>query len=170
MNMSISGWNEGLIVYVLAASSPTHPVSKDVYEQGWARGGGIRNGRKFYGVTLPLGSDYAAMARADKRDVILPHDFLIENTDDLYESCDGWYVKRLEWREEYAGQRVFLDFDGVYMDADILLDGQAIMTHRYGYDYPSGAPGCGGVRLRLHPPAPLVAKKSLNRLAARRYY
>ena len=58
MNMSISGWNEGLIVYVLAASSPTHPVSKDVYEQGWARGGGIRNGRKFYGVTLPLGSDY----------------------------------------------------------------------------------------------------------------
>ena len=35
MNMPIRGWNEGLIVYVLAASSPTHPVSADVFRQGW---------------------------------------------------------------------------------------------------------------------------------------
>ncbi len=57
MNMQISGWNEGLIVYVLAASSPTHPVSASAYHKGWARQGGIRNGRSFYGVQLPLGSD-----------------------------------------------------------------------------------------------------------------
>ncbi len=43
MNMKIEGWNEGLIVYVLAASSPTHPVSKDVYDNGWARGGAMKN-------------------------------------------------------------------------------------------------------------------------------
>lgn len=35
MNMPIRGWNEGLIVYVLAASSPTHPVSAEVYRNGW---------------------------------------------------------------------------------------------------------------------------------------
>ena len=35
MNMPIRGWNEGLIVYVLAASSPTHPVSAEVYSDGW---------------------------------------------------------------------------------------------------------------------------------------
>lgn len=35
MNMPIRGWNEGLIVYVLAASSPTHPVSAEVYRDGW---------------------------------------------------------------------------------------------------------------------------------------
>lgn len=35
MNMPIRGWNEGLIVYVLAASSPTHPVSAEVFRQGW---------------------------------------------------------------------------------------------------------------------------------------
>ena len=58
MNMGISGWNEALITYVLAASSPTHPVSKADYTGGWARNGGIRNGKKFYGITLPLGSDY----------------------------------------------------------------------------------------------------------------
>ena len=58
MNMGISGWNEALITYVLAASSPTHPISKADYTGGWARNGGIRNGKKFYGITLPLGSDY----------------------------------------------------------------------------------------------------------------
>ncbi len=43
MNMKIEGWNEGLIVYVLAASSPTYPVSKEVYDNGWARNGAMRN-------------------------------------------------------------------------------------------------------------------------------
>lgn len=56
MNMSIRGWNEGLIVYVLAASSPSHAISKSVYDNGWAQGGGIRNGQSYEGVTLPLGS------------------------------------------------------------------------------------------------------------------
>lgn len=55
MNMQIKGWNEALIVYVLAAASPTHRISKEVYDKGWAPG---RNGKKFYDVTLPLGPDY----------------------------------------------------------------------------------------------------------------
>ena len=37
MNMKIQGWNEALIIYVLAASSPTHPIDADVYHKGWAR-------------------------------------------------------------------------------------------------------------------------------------
>lgn len=35
MNMQIRGWNEALVVYVLAASSPTHTISADVFRQGW---------------------------------------------------------------------------------------------------------------------------------------
>lgn len=58
MNMKITGWNEALITYVLAASSPTHPISKEVYEQGWARSGKMANGKKFYDITLPLGESY----------------------------------------------------------------------------------------------------------------
>ncbi len=57
MNMQITGWNEALIIYVLAASSPTHSIDKQVYTNGWARNGAIRNGRKYYDITLPLGSD-----------------------------------------------------------------------------------------------------------------
>lgn len=45
MNMPIQGWNEALIVYVLAASSPTHPIGREVYAEGWARGGAMRNGQ-----------------------------------------------------------------------------------------------------------------------------
>ena len=41
INMSVTGWNEALIVYVLAASSPTHPIPKAVYDEGWARNGAI---------------------------------------------------------------------------------------------------------------------------------
>ena len=55
MNMPITGWNEGLIAYVLAASSPTYPITKSVYENGWARNGAIKNGNSYYEVTLPLG-------------------------------------------------------------------------------------------------------------------
>jgi hypothetical protein len=58
MNLPISGYNESLIVYVLAASSPTHPITKATYEEGWARNGAIRNGNSFYGEVLPLGVDY----------------------------------------------------------------------------------------------------------------
>jgi hypothetical protein len=56
MNMPINGWNEGLIVYVLAASSPTHSIAKSVYTNGWAGNGSILNGNAYYGITLPLGA------------------------------------------------------------------------------------------------------------------
>lgn len=56
-NLPIRGWNECLITYVLAASSPTYPIDKAVYEAGWARNGGLKNGNTYYGYKLPLGAD-----------------------------------------------------------------------------------------------------------------
>lgn len=58
MNMKITGWNEALIVYALAASSPTHPISKEVYTQGWTRNGAFAEGKSYYGYLLPLGHEY----------------------------------------------------------------------------------------------------------------
>lgn len=58
MNLQINGWNESLITYLLAASSPTHPISKAVYSNGWARNGAMRNGNSFEDLTLPLGPNY----------------------------------------------------------------------------------------------------------------
>ena len=58
MNMPVGGWDEALIVYVLAASSPTYPIAKAVYDNGWALNGGMENGKTFYGIKLPLGPDF----------------------------------------------------------------------------------------------------------------
>ncbi len=58
MNHQIQGYNECLITYVLAASSPTHSIDASVYHEGWAQGGAIVNGGSYEGITLPLGPDY----------------------------------------------------------------------------------------------------------------
>lgn len=58
MNHKITGWNESLIVYVLAASSPTYSIDAETYHQGWARNGDMANGKEFYDINLPLGPDY----------------------------------------------------------------------------------------------------------------
>ena len=57
-NLRIEGYNETLITYVVAASSPTHTIWADAYTSGYANSGGIKNGRAFYGYVLPLGQDY----------------------------------------------------------------------------------------------------------------
>ncbi len=50
----IRGYDECLIVYILAASSPTYPVPAEVYHEGWARGGDIRTEVTQFGHTLNL--------------------------------------------------------------------------------------------------------------------
>jgi hypothetical protein len=54
MNFPVGGYNECLIMYVLAASSPTHPISKSVYEKGWAKNGAIVSKDSLYGEALVL--------------------------------------------------------------------------------------------------------------------
>ena len=57
-SIAVTGWDEPLITYVLAASSTMYPISKNIYDVGWARSGAIRNGNSFYGISLPLGQAY----------------------------------------------------------------------------------------------------------------
>ena len=58
MNHEIRGWNECLITYVLAASSPRYSINTDVYHRGWANSNHFKNQREYYGIKLPLGFDY----------------------------------------------------------------------------------------------------------------
>lgn len=57
VNVPVQGWNETLITYVMAASSPTHAITKPVYDSGFAKNGGMKNGNSFYGYQLPLGEN-----------------------------------------------------------------------------------------------------------------
>jgi hypothetical protein len=56
MNFAVEGYNECLIMYVLAAGSPTHGVPAEIYHEGWARKGGMRNDstHRQYGYHLSL--------------------------------------------------------------------------------------------------------------------
>ncbi|EPR69827.1 glucoamylase family protein [Cyclobacterium qasimii] len=56
MNLAVTGYNEALIVYVLAASSSTYPIDAEVYHKGWAGEGKIINGNNYFGHLLPLGT------------------------------------------------------------------------------------------------------------------
>jgi len=54
MNAPVRGYNECLILYILAASSPKFPVQADAYNEGWARSGGININSGAYGYVLTL--------------------------------------------------------------------------------------------------------------------
>lgn len=58
INMPVKGYNECLITYVLAASSPTYPIKESVYHNGWTNSKTFKNGEKYYGITLPLGPKF----------------------------------------------------------------------------------------------------------------
>ena len=52
MNFAVKGYNECLIMYILAASSPTNAVPAEVYHEGWAMNGKIKETKT--SCTLPL--------------------------------------------------------------------------------------------------------------------
>lgn len=54
MNFPVRGYNECLMMYILAASSPTHPIKPEVYHNGWASHGEITNGTTYYGLPTIL--------------------------------------------------------------------------------------------------------------------
>ncbi|MCP4248206.1 MAG: beta-glucosidase [bacterium] len=48
MNLPVRGYNEAMIVYILAVASPTHPMPPSSYTNGWIRPGYL-NGNNYYG-------------------------------------------------------------------------------------------------------------------------
>jgi hypothetical protein len=57
-NMKITGWNECLITYVMAAASPSHGIPKEVYTQGWTNNGTIVKKRTYYNYEINLSPDW----------------------------------------------------------------------------------------------------------------
>jgi len=54
MNFPVKGYNECLIMYILAASSPTFSVPVEVYHEGWAMNGKIKETKTSYNLPLEL--------------------------------------------------------------------------------------------------------------------
>lgn len=66
----------------------------------------------------------------------IPHDWLIYHADRLYEDSTGWYRRILEWQVQEE-EKVFLRFEGVYMDCHVYVNPwenlQPVYEWKYGY-------------------------------------
>lgn len=65
--------------------------------------------------------------------VELPHDWLINDTANLYKSGDGWYRRSFTVTGEELSGKVFLNFDGIYMDSTVYINGKKAGSWTYGY-------------------------------------
>ena len=54
MNFAVHGFNECLVMYILAAASPTYPIDREVYTEGWAENGAIVDANEVEGYRLRL--------------------------------------------------------------------------------------------------------------------
>ncbi|MBD0777955.1 beta-glucosidase [Maribacter sp. ANRC-HE7] len=52
INLKLSGYNEVLITYIMAAASPDYGINKEVYSSGWAGNGSILSSNTAYGYPL----------------------------------------------------------------------------------------------------------------------
>jgi beta-galactosidase len=99
------------------------------------------------GITDPTG-EFSGAERPEYddsawRSLHVPHDWSIElnptsegvatSSTGFYQGGLGWYRKTFTIPRSLAGKRLSVEFDGVYMDADVYFDGTWLATHHYGY-------------------------------------
>jgi beta-galactosidase len=77
------------------------------------------------------------------RRVTVPHDWSIElkptagpgttSGTGFYQGGLGWYRRTFTLPAALTGKRLSVEFDGVYMDSEVYLNGRLIGVHHYGY-------------------------------------
>jgi len=65
--------------------------------------------------------------------VELPHDWLIYDTNNLYKNGIGRYLRKLDGDIINENQRLFINFDGVYMDSKFYVNDTLVGEWKYGY-------------------------------------
>ncbi|MGA8670166.1 MAG: glycoside hydrolase family 2 TIM barrel-domain containing protein [Terracidiphilus sp.] len=91
----------------------------------------------------PSGAEAPTFADASWRSVDLPHDWSIESKPDkdnpsgagggFFPGGIGWYRKTFRAPADWKKKVVSIEFDGVYRDATVYLNGHKLGTHPYGY-------------------------------------
>jgi beta-galactosidase len=89
------------------------------------------------------GAQAPGAADTDWRSVTLPHDWAIEGPFDEKNPAGqggaflpagvGWYRKHFAVPAEYAGRRVFVEFDGVMANGEVWINGASLGKRPYGY-------------------------------------
>jgi beta-galactosidase len=91
----------------------------------------------------PAAAQDPAFADAAWRSVTLPHDWSIEGQIEktnptggaggFFPAGVGWYRRGFDAPANWKGKRVSIEFDGVYKNASVYLNGELLGTHPYGY-------------------------------------
>jgi len=85
--------------------------------------------------------DGGRFSPADFRKVDLPHDYMVEMPLDksnppgigFFSGREGSYKKEFTVSEKDSGKKVYVEFEGVYMNAEIKLNDNVLLRHPYGY-------------------------------------
>ena len=91
----------------------------------------------------PSGAEAPGFSDQSWRTVQLPHDWSIESAPDpknpsgsgggFFPNGTGWYRKTFSAAPDWKGKRVSIEFDGIYRNATVYLNGHKIGTQPYGY-------------------------------------
>jgi beta-galactosidase len=116
----------------MARSDEEEPRRRESFDAGW----------KFHIGEVP-GAERTAHPDSAWRSVDLPHDWSIEGPflethpsggDGGYAPCGiGWYRKVFTLPERARPGKVFLEFDGIYMNCRAWVNGVDVGSHVYGY-------------------------------------
>jgi beta-galactosidase len=103
----------------------------------------LDRGWRFHLGGIPDGISRAELDDSDWRPVDLPHDWSIEldrapesptgSAGGYFPAGVGWYQKRFPATGELHGATVLVEFEGVYMNAEVWLDEHFLGRHPYGY-------------------------------------
>jgi beta-galactosidase len=91
----------------------------------------------------PGGAEAPSFADSSWRTVDLPHDWSIESKPEkdnpsgsgggFFPGGTGWYRKAFTAPADWKGKRVSIEFDGVYRNTTVYLNGHKLGDHPYGY-------------------------------------
>jgi len=117
---------------VLCASGSARGRERILLDAGW----------RFHPGDVPAASQ-PAYDDADWCPVALPHDWSIEGTvdpnapgtgsDGFFPTGIGWYRHSFVAPPSWRGQRITIEFEGVYEKAEVWINGQSLGVHPYGY-------------------------------------
>lgn len=97
--------------------------SRYLWNDGWS----------FLETTSGTSYEQAAAREKEFKAVTIPHDWLIYDVMNLYRDSTGWYLKYFTCREDVQSKKIFLTFEGIYMDSAVYLNGVKVGEWKYGY-------------------------------------
>ena len=121
-----------LCLSAMAAEMPAAHRQQITVDFGWK-----------FSIGDPAGAQELTFDDKSWRTVSVPHDWSIEGTPNpknvagsgggYFPAGIGWYRKSFDAPNAWKGKKISVEFDGIYMNATVYLNGHALGTHPNGY-------------------------------------